>query len=587
MNDEPQRSASTEVDVIDLELFRNAMMTIADEMALTIIRTAYSSVLKDNMDFSTALTDAQGRVVAQGLTIAGHLGSVPAAMAAVLARYEGQIGPGDMFVMNDPFEGGMHLPDIFVFRPIFIAGRRVAFAATVCHHVDVGGRVAGSNAADSTEIFQEGLRIAPMKLIESGRRNATFDLFVMRNVRLPGRVMGDLGAQIAACHTAETQLADVSARFGAERLTPLMGAVIAHTGRLTRAAIGRLPDGEFRFRDHIDDDGIDRGQPIPLCVLLRKSGEQLTVDWTGSAPQVKGAINATLSFTKAATYCGVLSVLDLEIPCNQGFFDAIEVIAPPGTIANVVPPAACAARGLTGFRLLDCVFGALAQMVPERVYAACDGGVTGITFGGWRADRTPFIYVEFLAASWGGRPFADGIDGVSNPLSNLSLPSAEQIEAEQPLEVLGCEYLMDRGGAGQFRGGTAIARSFRMLEQEATLQIRADRHTLRPYGLQGGGAGAPSANLLTRGGKTEMLPAKVTMQVRRGDIVRHETAGAGGWGDALRRDPEAVRCDVANGFVSIAAAARDYGVVVADNGAAVDRDATARLRAERPPERTP
>jgi N-methylhydantoinase B len=567
------------VDPIELELFRNALTSIADEMALTITRTAYSSVLKDNMDFSTALTDRAGRVVAQGLTIAGHLGSVPAAMVAILARYGDQIGPGDAFILNDPYEGGMHLPDIFIVRPIFIAERCVAFAATVCHHVDVGGRVAGSNAADSTEIFQEGLRIPPLRLIQDGRRNATLDMIIERNVRLPGRVLGDIGAQLAACHTAEAELIVTLTRFGTERVDHLMAAVIEHTERLTRAAIRQAPDGEFSFRDVIDDDGIDRGKPIPLVVTVRKAGERLSVDWTGSAPQVKGAINSTLSYTKAVAYCAVRSILDGDLPCNQGFFDCIDVIAPPGTITNMVSPGACAARGLTGFRMLDCIFGALAGMVPGKVYAASDGGVTGISFGGWRVDRSPFIYVEFVSASWGGRPFADGIDGVSSLLSNLSLPSAEMIEAEQPLEVLSCEFLTDRGGAGLHRGGTAIARTFRFLEAEATLQVRADRRETRPYGLSGGGPGAPSANLLVRDGKTELLPAKLTIQVRQGDIFRHETAGAGGWGDPLQRDPDAVRRDVANGFVSRDAACIKYGVVVVDEGRGFDAQATAVLRA--------
>ena len=566
------------VDAVELELFRNAMMSVADEMALTIIRTAYSSVLKDNMDFSTALTDGAGQVVAQGLTIAGHLGSTPAAMAAIIDRYEGQIGEGDAFIMNDPYEGGMHLPDIFIIRPIFVGGRRVAFAATVCHHVDVGGRVAGSNAADSTEIFQEGLRIPPIKLIDAGRRNVTLDMMIERNVRLPGRLLGDLGAQLAACHTAETELAAISERFGPSRLEELMAAIIKHAERLARSAISKLPDGEFGFRDVIDDDGIDRGKEIPLVVTIRKKGETLSVDWTGSSPQVKGAINSTLSYTSAAAYCAVLSILDADIPCNEGFFRCIEVIAPSGTITNVVQPGACAARGLTGFRMLDCLFGALAKMVPEKVYAASDGGVTGISFGGWREDRSPFIYVEFVSASWGGRPFADGIDGVSSPLSNLSLPSAEVIEADQPIEILGCEFLTDRGGAGIYRGGTAIARTFRFLEKEATLQVRADRRDTRPYGLAEGGEGAPSANILIRDGRSELLPSKVTMQVRRGDVFRHETAGAGGWGNPFQRDPEAVRVDVAGGFVSAQAAERDYGVVVDTFGNRVDAVATAAVR---------
>jgi N-methylhydantoinase B len=296
--------------------------------------------------------------------------------------------------LNDPFEGGMHLPDIFVIKPIHLDGALVAYAGTVCHHTDVGGRVAGSNASDSTEIYQEGLRIPPLKLYDGGERNDTLWALVERNVRVPIKVFGDLRAQLAACHIAETALLGLARRHGPARLAQLMAELIDYSERLTRAAIRELPDGVFRFEDHIDDDGIDVDRPVPLVVTIEKQGDALRVDWTGSSPQVKGAINNTLSFTKSASYCAIRSVLPGEIPNNEGVFRAIEVTAPPGTIANAVLPAACAARGLTGFRMVDCLFGALAQMLPDKVFAASDGGNTGISIGGWHRDRRPFIYVE-------------------------------------------------------------------------------------------------------------------------------------------------------------------------------------------------
>src|ERR687898_736873 len=256
-------------------------------------------------------------------------------MDAIMRHFKDDTRPGDIFIMNDPFDGGMHLPDIFVFKPLYHQGERLAFACTVCHHTDVGGRVAGSNASDSTEIYAEGLRIAPMKLYETGRLNQTIMTFIEKNVRLPVQLFGDLRAQLAA--------------------------------------------GEWSFEDWIDDDGVDYGRPIRLFVTLRKSGGHIVVDWTGTNPQVKGAINNTLSFTKAASYTGVRSVLPPGIPNNEGVFRAIEVICPPGTVANGVLPAACAARGLTGFRMVDCAFGCLAMMLPDEVFAASDGGNTGIS----------------------------------------------------------------------------------------------------------------------------------------------------------------------------------------------------------------
>lgn len=565
-------------DPIAFELFRNAIFSIADEMALAIFRTTYSGVLKDNMDYSTAFADANGRLVAQGLTLPGHLGSIPTALASVMRHFGDAMHEGDIYVLNDPFDGGMHLPDIFVFKPLYHQGRRLAFAATVCHHTDVGGRVAGSNASDSTEIYAEGLRIPPLKLYDRGVRNETLMAIIERNVRLPVRLFGDLRAQLAACHIAETQFAELVARYGAETVTGYMEEVIDYAERLTRAALAELPDGEWSFEDWIDDDGVDVGKPIRLFVTLRKQGGHMVVDWTGTNPQVKGAINNTLSFTKAASYTAVRSVLPAGIPNNEGVFRAIEVICPPGTVGNGVLPAACAARGLTGFRMTDCVFGALAMMLPDRVFAAGDGGNTGISIGGWDAERKPFIYVDFTCGAWGARPWADGLDGNSHMFANMASHSVEVTEAEQPIQLLAYEFVPDKAGAGRFRGGVPFRRDYRFLEKEGTLQVRSDRRVHRPFGLYGGSPGAPSENTLNPDGEAQRLPSKLTMTIRRDDVFRHVLAGGGGWGDPLERDPALVLRDVRNELLSVGRAAADYGVVIA--AGTVDVAATERLRAE-------
>ena len=568
----------TEHDPITFELFRNAIFAIADEMALTIFRTTYSGVLKDNMDYSTAFCDANGKLVAQGLTLPGHLGSIPTALAVVVERYGDDMAPGDVFVMNDPFAGGMHLPDIFLFRPIWRDGRRLAFAATICHHTDVGGRVAGSNASDSTEIYQEGLRIPPLKLYAAGERNRTLFDLIEANVRVPVKVFGDLRAQLAACHIAERQFLGLVDRHGADTVTELMAAVIDHAERLTRAALAELPDGQWSFEDWIDDDGVDLDKPIRLFVTMTKRGDHMLVDWTGTDPQVKGAINNTYSYTKAASYTAIRSVLPANIPNNEGVFRAIEVIAPPGTIANGVLPAACAARGLTGFRMVDCAFGCLAMMLPDQVFAASDGGNTGISIGGWHADRTPFIYVDFTCGAWGARPFADGLDGNSNMFANMASHSVEVTEAEQPIRIEAYEFLPDKAGPGKFRGGVPFRRDYRFLEEEGVLQVRSDRRRFRPYGLYGGGPGRASANWLNPDSENRALPSKLTMTIHKGDVFRHELAGAGGWGDPLERDVNAVLRDVRNELLSPEAARADYGVVIA--AGAVDENATLRLRDE-------
>ncbi|HXE69459.1 MAG TPA: hydantoinase B/oxoprolinase family protein [Hyphomicrobiaceae bacterium] len=568
------------VDPITLELFKNAIFSIADEMALTVFRTTYSGVLKDNMDYSTGFADAEGRLAAQGLTLPGHLGSVPTAMAAIMRRFGDDIADGDVFIMNDPFEGGMHLPDIFVMKPLFHAGERLAFACTVCHHCDVGGRVAGSNASDSTEIYAEGLRIAPMKLYEAGKPNATILTFIEKNVRLPVQLFGDLRAQLAACHIAEKQFTELVARYGARTTVLLMQATIDHAERLTRAALAELPDGEWSFEDWIDDDGIDYGKPIRLFVTIRKRAGHMVVDWTGSNPQVKGAINNTLSFTKAASYTAVRSVLPGNIPNNEGVFRAIEVICPPGTVGNAVLPAACAARGLTGFRMTDCMFGALAMMLPDKVKAAGDGGNTGISIGGYDGQRRPFVYVDFTCGAWGARPWADGLDGNSHMFANMASHSVEVTEAEQPISLLAYEFVADKAGAGKYRGGVPFRRDYRFNETEGVLQVRSDRRDHRPFGLYGGSPGAPSENYLNPESENRVLPGKFTMTVRNGDVFRHVLAGAGGWGDPLERDPQAVLWDVRNELLSVGKAAADYGVVIDQAPLRVDLAATAARRAE-------
>jgi len=572
--------SSTARDPIGFELFKNTLFSIADEMALTIYRTAYSGVLKDGMDYSTAFCDGDGRTVAQGLTMPGHLGSFPDALGATLERFGHRMKPGDIYCLNDPFEGGMHLPDVFILKPIFYRNERIAFAGTVCHQTDMGGRVAGSNASDSTETYQEGLRIPPVKMYDAGQPNETLFRLIEKNVRVPVRVFGDMRAQLSACHIAEAAFLRLVETRGAETVRGHMHELMEYTERMTRAALRELPDGEWSFEDWIDDDGIDYGKPIRLFVTLRKSGDTLVADWTGSSPQVKGAINNTLSYTKAATYTGIKSVLPAEIPNNDGFHRAVQVIAPPGTIANCVLPAATAARGLTGFRMVDCVFGALAMMLPDRVFAASDGGNTGISIGGYHADRRPFIYVDFICSAWGGRPWADGLDGNASMFANLSSHPAEIIEVEHPLEILALEFVPDTGGAGKFRGGMGFRRDYRFVEEEAVLQVRSDRRAFRPFGLYGGSPGKPSVNIINPHAEHRVVPAKVTMTITRGDVYRHELPGGGGWGDPLERDPASVLRDVLNELVSVVSAHDDYGVVIDTARGEVDAAATARRRAE-------
>ena len=576
----PPRASGPEIaDPIGFQLFRHAITGVANEMAMTIFRTAYSGVLKNIMDYSTAICDAQGRLAAQGLSLPGHLCSIPVALKAAIAAMDEPIEEGDVLVLNDPYSGGMHLPDIFTFRPVFVEGTLVAWACAICHHTDVGGRVAGSNASDSTEIFQEGIRIPPLKLYRRDVVDRGLMMMLEYNVRMPDRLQGDLRGQIAACRLAEQGIQALARAQGVDRFLSLVEDLLNYSEIITRQALLALPDGDATFTDYIDDDGIDVGVPIPLVCTVRKRGDSMVVDWTGTAPQVKGAINNTWSYTAAASYTAVKTLLGDDAPNNDGVFRAIEVIAPRGTIANAELPAACAARGLTGFRMADTAFGALARLAPGRVFACGDGGNTNVTIGGWTSARKPFIFVDFLSAAWGARPWKDGLEGNTTMFANMASYSTETVESEQPLVVTVNEFVSDSGGPGRYRGGVAMRRDWMLLEDVATLSVRADRQSHRPYGLEGGHDGAPGRNLLTRDGETRKLVSKFTMPMLKGDIFSHSLPSGGGYGDPLEREPAAVLEDWLDDFVTRESARDIYGVIITDDGM-LDHAATASMRAD-------
>jgi N-methylhydantoinase B len=568
-------------DPVRLELVKNAIGSTADEMVLTVVRIAYSSIMKDTMDLSSAICDRQGRLIAQGLSLPLHLGSIPDAMEAVLAEFGETLAPDDVVVLNDPYHGGMHLPDIFMFRPIVVGDRRLGYAVVVAHQNDVGGRVPGSSAADSTEIFQEGLRLPVLKLYERGVPNDTLFKLIALNVRSPHVLLGDLQAQLAGCRIAERGVRALAERYGVAELEAAFEALLDYSERGARRTIAAIPDGTYRAVDHLDDDGVDLDRPVRVSVAVEVRGDTLTVDFTGTAPQVRGAINSTLSFAKSAVYFAIRSIMDADVPNNAGFFRPIRVVAPPRSLVNPAPPAACAARGVTGFRVMDALFGALAQAVPERVRAAGEGGTTSYSFGGYDREGRFVHFREAVMGNWGGGFAREGLDGVANPAANISNAPIEVVEHHAPVVVERYELAPDSGGAGQWRGGLAVLRQLRFLGESATLQLRSDRRAHPPFGLSGGRPGAPSQTHLGDGETWRLLPTKFTMPIRGGQAIRHVTAGAGGYGDPLERDPARVLADVANGKVTPEAAAREYGVRVAGPPWRLDAAATDRLRAAR------
>jgi N-methylhydantoinase B len=570
------------IDPITLAVMKSALDSIVDEMAYTVIRTARSEIIKDVMDYSAALCDARGRMIAQARTIAQHLGAIPDAMASVLAEFAGDLRPGDVVAMNDPYQGGMHIPDVFLFMPIFRDGEVEAFAVVIGHQTDMGGRVPGSNASDSTEIYQEGLRLPPIKLYEGGTMSRSVRSIIEKNVRVPDRVLGDLGAQYAACKVGERELGRLYARYGRDEVRRYTAELLDYAERLTRAEIARWPPGTYRFTDHLDSDGFS-DEPVPLTVAITVHADgHLTCDWTGSSPQVRAALNSTLSFTKSCTYLSVRSVLRQDVPNNAGVFRCIDVIAPAGTILNPHLPGACAARALTGYRMLDVMLGALAQALPDRVPAAGEGGNTVLSIGGQTADRRPFVIVDMITGAWGGRPDKDGMEAVTNPSQNMSNTPVEVLEAQHPIRIDEYGFVPDSCGAGRFRGGLGLRRRYTLLNDEATLQLRSDRMRFLPYGLDGGGPARGTRNVLNPDGEARAMPAKFAVVLRRGDVILHEQPGGGGFGDPLTRDPERVAADARNEKITLEYARREHGVVLDPGTFKVDAAATRALRAGRP-----
>ena len=572
--------APVAVDPVTQQVVANALASIADEMATTIFRTAHSTVVRDGMDFSAALCNARGETVAQAVSVPFHLGSLPVAMETLLGHYGDRLVPGDVYVMNDPFDGGMHLQDLFVVKPVHLAGELIGFAATSAHHGDVGGRLPGSSACDNTEIFQEGIRLPWLRLYAAGE--AVEDVFkiVAANVRIPRMTLGDLGAQTAACSVAEREFQSLAARYGVERLAGLMDGLIEYTERLVRQELARWPDGSASFVDFLDSAGLER-RDVPIAVRVTIEGDEVLADFSGSAPMVRGALNSTRSFTQACVYQAVRSALTVEVPNTAGAFRPIRVVTEPGTITDVVMPGASSMRGVTGFRCFDALNGALAQLVPDRIPAAGEGGNTLAIFGGERPDGGRFILYEMVTGTWGACPDGDGNDGLANPCSVAANVPVEVAESEFPIVVERYGFAPDTGGAGRYRGGLALERTWRCRTPSTSLVVRSDRSAHPPYGLAGGEPGATSENLLRRTtGEEVALPPMFSAVVEPGEVFLHRTAGGGGFGDPLERQPEAVAEDVRDGKVSGPAARERYGVVLGPGGA-VEPERTAALRAER------
>ena len=582
-------AARDDFDPFQLELLMSCFDTIADDMALTLMRTAHSGIVRDSLDFSTALLDAEGLTLAQGICTPMHMGSFYDAMRQLIAQYGdgGRVYPGDVFLFNDPYAAaGQHLPDIYVTTPVFAQGRLRAWTTTVAHHSDVGGIVAGSNALGAEEIFQEGLRLPIVKFMERGEPNRALWDVIALNVRTPDKVMGDLQAQLAACRSGERGLRELFERYGVATVLAYGERLQDYAERLTRAEIREIPDGVHEFTDHIDGLG-EAPEPVVLHATVTIAGDEIGIDWTGTSAQVKGGINPTFPFTKASCYAALRSMMTSDIPNCHGFTVPITVTAPEGSLVRPVFPAPCGARGITGYRIIDCLFGALAPALPDRVTADTAGGSTLPTIAGYR-DGKAFVFCETFMGTWGATSAHDGQQGVPHMGANQSNVSIEMIETDYPIRINEYGMLADTGGAGRFRGGLALVREYEILSREAVLNVRSDKRRYPPHGLFGGRPGSRSWSYLNPGRSDRVLPVLMTEveKLGRGDVFRHEMAGGGGYGDPLARAPERVLRDVIEEKVTPAGAERDYGVVVrrglgngsGTGGWTLDLPATGRLR---------
>lgn len=568
--------AAASRDPIRLELLKNAFAAISDEMAATVVRTARSYVIKEAMDFSTGLIDATGNLISQGLCLPMHMGSFPPTVETIIARFKGDMHEGDVYITNDPYVGGgTHLPDIYVFKPIFFEGVLLGFAAAIGHQTDIGGRVAGGNACDNTEIYQEGLRLPPVRLFSAGVINQDLMSILCLNVRLPDKVNGDVMATVAACTRGERAMQGLARRYGAEVLREEMAHLLDYTEKMTRAEFAALADGEWTFEDFLDDDGFSE-DAIRIRCKITKRGDAMDVDFSGSSPQVTGSINLPFSMTQSCTYACVRCIMDASLPTNTGFMRALRVTAEAGSVVYPTSPAPVAARGLTAMRATEAIWGALAMMLPDKVFACGAQGDFGVTIAGYDQQKTPFVLLEFLFGTWGGRPNKDTNDGLSSLAVNYSNSPIEVVEGEQPVRIEHYGFRADSGGAGKHRGGVGMVRTYRLTGvPDAVLQVRSDRQKFQPYGLQGGSKGAFAANYLTdTSGLRSQLPGKFMRTFQRGELYEAILAGGGGWGDPLERNAQQVVEDVRDGKVTAASAAADYGVVLGEDGISLNSAAT-------------
>ena len=551
-------------DPVTLEVLRYSLQAIAEEMGVCIRRTSYSTNIKARADYSCALFDRSKRAIVQALHNPAHLGAMYLVVPRALELYGTEnLEEGDVILINDPYSGGTHLPDCVVISPSFTESEITGYVANLAHHVDVGGMTPGSTPGVSTEIYQEGIIIPPVKLVKKGKIDNDILRLIVRNTRAPTENAGDFRAQIAGAKLGDNRLQSLVAKYGLNVVLDCMEDLLNYSERRMRSEIEKFPEGTYSAEDYLDDDGVT-GKPVKIAVDITIKGPSATVDFSRSDKQRKGNVNTVLSRSTSKAYYVMKCLADPEndIPINRGAFRPIDVIAPEGTVVNASHPAACVGGSETDYRIIDSMILALSKAIPDRVMAAAKGSVTNVSFGGIDPrTRRVYAFYESVGGGYGARPMKDGLDGVQIHCANTKNTPIEELEANWPVLVERYELVQDSDGAGKFRGGLGIRRDFKFVEHEAVFSVLTDRGKFSPYGLFGGLPGRTHKTIVNPDSSSpNELSTKATVTLEPNSVVSVQTAGGGGYGNPRQRDHSAVMADLRDGKISIEKARAVYGL---------------------------
>jgi N-methylhydantoinase B len=549
---------NAETDPILLEIIAHALVAAAEEMSVTVWRTSRSTTVRELLDYSTAVFDADGRNVAQAARMPVHLNSMELCLQEVIRHHIPleHWADGDVIITNDPYAGGQHLPDFIAFKPVFAGGRRIAITCALIHHVDVGGGAAGGYNARAVEIHQEGFRLPPVRLVRAGALQEDFVATILANVRDPDTFRGDLLSQIAALEMGARGVRALAERYGVETLLAVMASLLDHSEAAMRAAIRALPDGVYHAEDFVDGDGMG-AERLRIAVTLTIAGDRLTVDFGGTAPQAAGPINATMATTKSAVFYAAIAAAGTLAPglarqANSGCYRPITVTAPEGTLVNARFPAPVSMRMLTGHRIATAVLKAFAAAIPGHIPASYYGVTFNHAINIRHADGRRQVYFDYSIGGWGAHPEVDGPSGFAAGFHNGQNTPVEMVEAIFPLRFVRYGFVPDSGGAGRMRGGLGLERSWEFLAEHGLFNASFDAFVSRPYGLAGGEDGAGGTLHVTRDGVRTALPAKtIGHALQAGDVVSMLTPGGGGYGPPAERDPAAIAGDIADGYVTV------------------------------------